>query len=519
MKIKKMTATFGCLDGQTLELSGGTDLMVLPNESGKSTWAAFIIAMFYGLDPKRSAKGRLSDKERYTPWNGKAMEGLMELTMEGRTIVLQRTSEKGRLFSHLRAWDKNTGLEIPSITAENCGLQLLGVEREVFARSAFLRGSELMVTPDHDLSRRLGSLAAAGRETDSFLQTDDTLRTWQNRLRYHQSGAIPKLEKQIALLEDAPEPPKTDHLPPEQELVQLLGQLHSAKTEHMEPPAALVGLPREQIVPKVQADLKNHMAATVLLGAVLVLFAVLGAVLSPWCFVGCAAAAVAEGWHLMSGTLAKSYGAGRTGEVLPIAMQWLAHEQQMEKQAAILEKVRDFAPDAFTFHEGVQALEQAICVHHLAASCPEPDPHAAQRLQQELQELERRERAIILARQALAAANEQMQKTYVPMLTKLAGQYLSKLTLGRYDKLVMNEDLELSVKEQDGMLRPIAALSSGTKDQTWLALRLAMTQLLLPKGAPVVLDDALLTFDEERLAAAMEVLRQEDRQTIIFSCR
>ena len=79
--------------------------------------------------------------------------------------------------------------------------------------------------------------------------------------------------------------------------------------------------------------------------------------------------------------------------------------------------------------------------------------------------------------------------------------------------------MELSVRQSDGLLRPLAALSRGTQDQTWLALRLAMTNLLLPEGAPVVLDDALLTFDKEREKAAMAVLEQEARQVILFSCR
>ena len=68
-------------------------------------------------------------------------------------------------------------------------------------------------------------------------------------------------------------------------------------------------------------------------------------------------------------------------------------------------------------------------------------------------------------------------------------------------------------------MRPLAALSRGTQDQAWLALRLAMTRLLLPEGTPVVLDDALLTFDPGREQAALELLARENRQVLLFSCR
>ena len=54
---------------------------------------------------------------------------------------------------------------------------------------------------------------------------------------------------------------------------------------------------------------------------------------------------------------------------------------------------------------------------------------------------------------------------------------------------------------------------------SWLALRLAMTRLLLPPDSPVVLDDALLTFDQAREQAARTILSRENRQVILFTCR
>jgi len=42
---------------------------------------------------------------------------------------------------------------------------------------------------------------------------------------------------------------------------------------------------------------------------------------------------------------------------------------------------------------------------------------------------------------------------------------------------------------------------------------------LLPEDAPILLDDALLTFDRQREQAAVEVLKNENRQVILFTCR
>lgn len=518
MKIRKMTATFGCLDGQTLELTDGCNCLVIPNEGGKSTWAAFITAMFYGLDPRRAAKSRLSDKERYAPWSGKPMEGTLELVMEGRTIVLQRTSLRGKPFGVFKAWDAGTGLAIASLTAENCGRELLGVEREVFRRSAFLSGTELAVSPDQDLSRRLGALAASGRETDSFLQADSRLRSWQNHLRYHQSGEIPKLQRQLEAFKKETAPEETAHLPTEESLWRLLGKLEETGEEEPVCPAALAGVAEDAIMAKTQRDLAVFRWSAVLLAIACLGFAVAGVLVTPWLLLPGAVTFGVLLWHLCSKRLARRYGVARRREILPAAAQWMQGEKRRWEQSVLLEEIRDFAPEADTVHEARQAVEQALSLHRQAAQSRHGETDAAA-LQKNLGELLRREQAIVLARQALAVAEEQLQKTYVPYLTRLAGSYLEKLTCGRYDGLVMDASMELSVRQSDGLLRPLAALSRGTQDQTWLALRLAMTNLLLPEGAPVVLDDALLTFDKEREKAAMAVLEQEARQVILFSCR
>ena len=56
MKILSLKANFGKLAGETLTLSEGLNIITLPNESGKSTWSQFILAMLYGIDTSERAK-------------------------------------------------------------------------------------------------------------------------------------------------------------------------------------------------------------------------------------------------------------------------------------------------------------------------------------------------------------------------------------------------------------------------------------------------------------------------------
>lgn len=54
----------------------------------------------------------------------------------------------------------------------------------------------------------------------------------------------------------------------------------------------------------------------------------------------------------------------------------------------------------------------------------------------------------------------------------------------------------------DPLYRDAALLSAGTADQLYLATRLAICDLVLPadRAVPIVLDDALANFDDERCA-------------------
>ena len=68
MKLLRMQATFGKLDGAILELRDGLNVIVAPNEAGKSTWCAFLLAMLYGVDTaQRSSRDTIAVKTLYQP--------------------------------------------------------------------------------------------------------------------------------------------------------------------------------------------------------------------------------------------------------------------------------------------------------------------------------------------------------------------------------------------------------------------------------------------------------------------
>jgi len=132
--------------------------------------------------------------------------------------------------------------------------------------------------------------------------------------------------------------------------------------------------------------------------------------------------------------------------------------------------------------------------------------------------------AISLAIDALDRANLTLQNRFSPALGARAAEIFSGITGGRYQKVLLSRDFSLAAEPAaDSAMRSVRLLSQGTADQLYLAVRLAICDLVLPKenGVPLILDDALVSFDDRRLHAALDYLAQtaHERQILLFTCQ
>ena len=129
--------------------------------------------------------------------------------------------------------------------------------------------------------------------------------------------------------------------------------------------------------------------------------------------------------------------------------------------------------------------------------------------------------ALEMAQDALYQASNVLQRRFAPRISKRAQELFSRLTAGRYQRITLSDDLSISASaENEDTLRSAQWRSDGTVDQLYLSLRLAVAGEVTP-DAPLVLDDALLRFDDHRVKSALEVLQEEaqTKQVILFSCQ
>lgn len=139
-------------------------------------------------------------------------------------------------------------------------------------------------------------------------------------------------------------------------------------------------------------------------------------------------------------------------------------------------------------------------------------------------DLQREYDALTLAMEALSGANAALQSRFSPALGEKSAKIFTRLTQGKYNKVLLSREMTPSAQEAGQILpREAALLSQGASDQLYLAVRLAICDTVLPpqQGAPILLDDALVSFDDSRMACALDYLVElaRERQILLFTCQ
>ncbi len=133
--------------------------------------------------------------------------------------------------------------------------------------------------------------------------------------------------------------------------------------------------------------------------------------------------------------------------------------------------------------------------------------------------------AIRLAKESLVRANAELTGRVSPQINKLAQEYMKTLTAERYTAMQLYTNFEVTCRRDNSAVEmDKLRLSTGTRDQLYLALRLAVCKVLLDnpdESVPIVLDDPFVNYDDQRAACGMKLLREiaRERQVILLTCR
>lgn len=634
MIIKTLTASYGRLNGERLELQPGLNIITSGNESGKSTWCSFIKNMLYGVSSSAREKGGVKpDKVKFAPWSGRPMEGSMELECALGQLTISRRGKESAPLREVSVTHPG-GVKAQGSFSPAPGQTILGISREIFQRTAFIGQGGMAVTSGPELEGRITALIQTGEENASRSQAVDTLRAAARRRRYNKSGRLPEIEREMEELRtrlDTLEQEKASGRRLEEARAAAIARRDSlretvaaSRREHRKHSLETLSAAREQV--KIaqeedsrasknledcsiaaekgifggldaresrlaaEADLQKYSSAqkqtetikpkTSLIISVVLAFAALAALLSA----AFALPEVSGFWKFIPGILAVLCSAGMIFRYLRLKKLWQeaaaeaegvllkyscqapeeirqllqAHitrldaldqaraekaetsaalesvkRQQDKLDAEILQKLDFSSPDK---NSPEAMLEQAEAELHLirerlaqwegrrdSIGSGEEILQRLEKLTVEHRDLTMQFNALNLAAETLNQAGEELQSRVAPKLSARASELFSALTGGVYESVALDLQLMASARRKNDVTdREASFLSVGALDQLYLAVRLALCELVLPREekCPIILDDALINFDDERCRLALELLLDlaQDQQIILFSC-
>lgn len=191
---------FGGLNKFNYEFKEGLNVISQENGWGKTTLAAFLKAMFYGLE--RTTKRSLDENERkkYEPWNGGIYGGNLVFEADGCKYRIERFFGMKDKEDSFALYDVNTGLESDAYT-EEIGEELFGIDRVAFEQSIFMKQGTYAVAMTDSVATKMSGLMASGDDVDCYEKACARLDAEMKQYKkIGNKGKIPELTEEIAAL-------------------------------------------------------------------------------------------------------------------------------------------------------------------------------------------------------------------------------------------------------------------------------------------------------------------------------
>lgn len=496
MKILELKIrNFGKLTDCRMEFSEGINLIYGENESGKSTVHTFIKGMFFGLERARGRAAANDTYSTYEPWeNPNYYSGVIKFESGGKTFFLDRNFDKYSKKADLFCEEDGEELSVKDGDLD----MLLGEMSEAVYDNTVSVG-QLKARPGQALSAELRNYAtnyyASG---GGDLNLDAALGKLKERRK--------EIDRQIK--EDI-QKKQEEREKIEQEASYIWREIHRLQTEK-ETLQERIDYRREH-QPKYEEPENNRVIdelrpgkwrvhpveilAFIIAVALVVIF-----IHRPWNYlvaIVLSLLCVIYVWNRMK--ISKKQEKTEPEKIL--------EEITPEEEKIPLERLY------WEMERGSRELsEKQIQYGNLREQLDEMDE-----MGERFWDQERQIQAVDLAADTINSLSAELQKQMEEKMNDLLSEIISKVTGGRYTRLVIDKNLELSVVYGERRI-PLENLSRGTIEQLYLALRMASAKVFQEEEFPVILDDIFAYYDEERLAHTLRWLSENKEQALIFTC-
>nr|WP_319488804.1 AAA family ATPase [uncultured Caproiciproducens sp.] len=194
-----------------------------------------------------------------------------------------------------------------------------------------------------------------------------------------------------------------------------------------------------------------------------------------------------------------------------VQLKQLSNEsfEQLQKATEALIQLSSSIKNQFAGKKNVSELEEEAAL-----------------LKKEILEEENDYECLDLAQTTLVEAFNEIRQSFGPLLNEKTAAVFNRITDGRYQNVIISRNFDINVQDaENSVSHEWQYLSSGTIDQAYLALRLAVAGLLSEEGPklPLMLDDVFLQYDDDRTRQGLKFLVDYARegsgsQIILFTC-
>ena len=168
-----------------------------PNGAGKSTLAAFIKAMFYGMETVKKTNVKESDRKHFYPFDGGLFGGNLVFSHQNQEYRIERVfDEKSQKKDTVRIFKNGLLWE----SSDEIGEVIFGVDKESFERTVFITSQDFDFATTDRINSKLNDLVEGGSKEanlkTALTQLDQAISRYSNR----SSGRLKTVKDEVTEL-------------------------------------------------------------------------------------------------------------------------------------------------------------------------------------------------------------------------------------------------------------------------------------------------------------------------------
>ncbi len=542
MKLKRCyIENFGKLQQFEYEFSEGLNVINKLNGWGKTTFATFIKAMFYGFDTSNKRAISENERRKYYPWQGGKFGGNLEFEINGEIYEIERFFGIKDKEDTFKLYNKATNCESNAYSS-NIGEEIFKIDRQAYERSTYISGQEISVEINDSLSAKLSNILESDNDINSSEEAIERITTIMKEYKKTgNKGQINEIETKISNKKRELEyAQKTEELVNErnkriEQIKQQIEECERKRTINQQKIKEISEqenirlkkeleilnerLEKQKKLEKLQEQNNNSKKNNIIISiAITVISIILGIFVSKYLYT----ISIVGVLVLIIGLINHNKKKKRYERKIKQenTNNSVVKDSDVEKNKEEISKENEILDRKITELINQKSYdENEINRIKNTENSTEEIENELEKLEQKLQEMNHKYNILEKTERYLIQAKERFSSHYLNNMTQGFEKYLNTINNQKMDT---NIDVKLNVKIQEyGEKKEIEYLSTGYKDIIGICMRLALIEALFEKEKPfIILDDPFVNLDEEKIEKAKQIVQElsKTHQVIYFIC-